>query len=72
MTALVASRRVRVFNAGEAMRSVIARLHAAALEANARHGMAAMPSHLLDDAGITDPRVRARGGYSFVTLERLR
>ncbi len=59
MTALVAAAGVQVFNVGEAMRSVIARLHAAARDANVRQGMAAMPSHLLDDAGITDPRVRA-------------
>ena len=72
MAALVAIRGVRVFNVGGAVRSVIARLHAAAQEANARHGMAAMPSHLLDDAGITDPRVRVETGYGLVTLVRLR
>ena len=62
MTALAASAGIRVFNLGEAMRSIIARLHAAARDANARHGMAAMPSHLLDDAGINDSRVRMEAG----------
>ncbi len=57
-----------MFNVGEAMRSAIARLHAAARDANARHGMAAMPFHLLDDAGITDPRVRMQANHRSLIL----